>query len=250
VLPGLEVGRFHSPQPAAVGDSTIVVVRVDAERYGFRLLSAKLLALDKNPTAPEWLEGQNVIGVINASMFKVDHRTSLGYAREGPGINNGSWNKDNAIFAAGPLAPGLGQAQIIDRTCQDWSALVPQYRMLVQNIRMIDCRGRNTWAQQPRRFSTACVGTDREGRVLLVHARSAWSTHDLIDILLGLPLELVHLMYVEGGPEASLYVKVGGQVIVSEMGSFETGFSEDDSNRVFWPLPNVLAFEAGQEPGT
>jgi hypothetical protein len=26
------------------------------------------------------------------------------------------------------------------------------------------------------------------------------------------------------------------------MGSFETGFWENDSNRVFWPLPNVIAF--------
>ena len=50
-------------------------------------------------------------------------------------------------------------------------------------------------------------------------------------------------MYVEGGPEASLYVKVGGEV-VSEVGSFETGFFESDANQVFWPLPNVIGFAA------
>ena len=49
-------------------------------------------------------------------------------------------------------------------------------------------------------------------------------------------------MYVEGGPEASLYLAVGGQAIVSEMGSFETGFFESHDNRRFWPLPNVLGF--------
>ena len=28
------------------------------------------------------------------------------------------------------------------------------------------------------------------------------------------------------------------------MGSFETGFREDDDNRAFWPLPNVIAVAA------
>jgi hypothetical protein len=106
---------------------------------------------------------------------------------------------------------------------------------------MLDCAGRNTWAQQDRRWSTAAVGTDDAGRVLFIHARSAWSTHDFIDVLKALPLGLKRLMYVEGGPEASLYLKVGGTVLVAEMGSFETGFREDDDNRVFWPLPNVIA---------
>jgi hypothetical protein len=86
------------------------------------------------------------------------------------------------------------------------------------------------------------VGTDRQGRVLLILARAPLATHDLIDVLLDLPLGLERLMYVEGGPQASLYVKVGGRVVVSEMGSFETGFFENDANRVFWPLPNVIAF--------
>jgi hypothetical protein len=78
--------------------------------------------------------------------------------------------------------------------------------------------------------------------VLFVHARSPYAPHDFVDALRALPLGLTRLMYVEGGPEASLYVKVGERVAVSEMGSFETGFFENDENRAFWPLPNVLAF--------
>ena len=109
---------------------------------------------------------------------------------------------------------------------------------------MIDCRGRNVWAPQPRKWSTACVGTDRRGRVLLIHARAPFATHDLVNALLKLPLGLERLMYVEGGPEASLYVRADGRAAVSEVGSFETGFFENDANRVFWPLPNVIAFSA------
>jgi hypothetical protein len=143
-----------------------------------------------------------------------------------------------------PLLAGLPPARILDRSCEDADALARDYRVVVQSIRMIDCARRNVWAPQPRKWSTACVGTDAQGRVLLIHVRAAHATHDLIDVLLRLPLGLQRLMYVEGGPEASLYVKAGGKVVVSEVGSFETGFFETDANAAFWPLPNVIAFAA------
>ena len=66
--------------------------------------------------------------------------------------------------------------------------------------------------------------------------------HDFVDMLRALPLDLKRLMYVEGGPEASLYVAVDGKDVVSQFGSFETGFREMDDNKEFWPLPNVIGF--------
>ena len=228
--PGLEVGRF--------GDPPITVVRVDPARYEFHVLSAKTLGLKAAPTAPEWVERHGMAGAINASMFREDHLTSVGYMRDARGTNNKSWTRDNAVFVAQPLRAGLPPVRILDRKCDDASAVAARYRVAVQNIRMIDCHRRNVWAQQPRKWSTACVGTDKDGRVLLIHARAPFATHDLVDALLALPLGLERLMYVEGGPEASLYVRAGGQATVAEMGSFQTGFA----NGVFWPLPNVIAF--------
>ena len=232
--PGLEFGRF--------GDPPITVVRVDPVRYEFHVLSAKTRGLKSAPTAPEWVERHHMVGAINASMFREDHLTSTGYLRDARGTNNGSWNRDNAVFLSQPRRAGLPRVRIVDRTCEDARGLAREYRVAAQNIRMIDCRGRNVWAPQPRKWSTACVGTDRQGRVLLIHARAPFATHDLVNALLGLPLGLERLMYVEGGPEASLYVKGDAKAAVSEMGSFETGFFENDANRVFWPLPNVIAF--------
>ena len=243
LAPGFELGRFLSPRQSDVGDSTLVVVRVDPKRYELRLLSASLLPGGKPKTAPEWAEQHGALAVINASMFRTDGRTSLGYMRQGDAFNNRGWNKDNAVFVAGPREKRLPGAQILDRSCQDVPALASRYATVVQNIRMLDCAGRNIWAQQPKRWSTAAVGADDAGRILFIHARSPWSTHDLIDILLGLKIGLRRLMYVEGGPEASLYAKAFGKE-VRAMGSFETGFWENDLNILFWPIPNVIAVMA------
>jgi hypothetical protein len=238
VAVGVEVGRF----PAGAGGPTVTVVRVDPKENEFRLLSATVEGLAEAPTAPEWAQRAGMLGVVNAGMFQADHRTPVGYARWGEKTVNRRWNRDNAVFVAEPRDPAKPAAGILDRTCDDVPRDAPAYRLVLQNIRMLDCQGRNVWAPQPRRWSTACVGADADGRVLFVHVRAPFATHDLIEVLRALPLGLKRLMYVEGGPEASLYLAVDGRPLVSEVGSFETGFFESDDNQRFWPLPNVLAF--------
>lgn len=238
VAPGVEVGRL----PAKPGGPLVTVVRVDPRQNTFRLLSARLEGLSEGLTAPQWADRASVLGVINAGMFQGDGLTPVAYARSGDRAVNGRWNGDNAVFVAEPSDPARPAARILDRTCDDVRREAAAYRVALQNIRMLDCEGRNVWAQQARRWSTACVGGDADGRILLVHVRAPFSTHDLIDVLRALPLRLTRLMYVEGGPEASLYLRVGGVAVVEEMGSFETGFLESDDNHRFWALPNVLAF--------
>jgi hypothetical protein len=152
--PDLELGR--------VGNPPVTVVRVDPARYEFHLLSAKTLGLKATPTAPGWVEGHGVAGVINASMFRTDFLTSVGYMRDAKGVNNRSWNKDNAVFVSQPLQGGLPSARILDRTCEDAAGLAKRYRVAAQNIRMIDCKRRNVWAPQPRKWSTRVwAPTDR-----------------------------------------------------------------------------------------
>jgi hypothetical protein len=62
---------------------------------------------------------------------------------------------------------------------------------------------------------------------------------DFNGYLLKLPLDITQAMHLEGGPEASLSIHAGG-VDLDLSGSYETGFLPDNSNRVQWPLPNVL----------
>lgn len=79
---------------------------------------------------------------------------------------------------------------------------------------------------------------DREDHVLFIRSRSPYTTHDFINILLELPLGIRNAMYVEGGPQAQMYVE-SGDYEDEWVGSFETGFC-DESNERTWSVPNVI----------
>ena len=240
--PGIELGVFVSPRRSPVGDSTIHVLRVDPARFALALLMAGAETPATNRTARGWADHAGLRAAINSSMFQEDYLTSTELMVSADHVNNPRVTSGKAILAfdRDPAAPaGQPRVHIIDLDRDDLDALRPHYRSLVQSIRMVSWQRENVWSQSKRVWSHACIGIDGEGRPLLIHARSPWTTHDFIDILLELPIDLRQLQYAEGGPEAQLYVNAGG-VELERIGSFETGFFESDDNRRGWPVPNVI----------
>jgi hypothetical protein len=236
---GLELGTFASPRPSEVGDSLVRVLRIDPGRFELRLMNASAAGDGLPLTARQWCDRHGLVAAINPSMYQQDHRTSVSLMRTSTHVNNPRQSKDMTVLAFEPLSGAVPPVAIIDRECDDLDALRSRYGTLIQSIRMISCNGRNVWAQQPRRWSTAAIALDRAGRVLFIHVRSPYSTHDLIEILRALPLDIDRAMYAEGGPEAQLFVR-SGEKEHEFVGSFETGFLEGDDNRMAWPVPNVV----------
>jgi len=236
---GLELGEFHSPQPSDSGDSMVRVLRIDPLRFDLRLMNASDSIEDRPMTAAEWAHRYDLVAAINPSMYQEDHSRSVSLMRTRSHVNNSYLSKDRAILAFDRLDETVPRVQIIDRDCQDLEALRPHYGTLVQSIRMVSCDGRNVWTQQTGKWSTAAIGVDRQGRPLFIHVRSHYSTHVLIGILQELPLDLHNAMYTEGGPEAQLFIRSGGQEM-QFVGSFEADpiGRGDDANA--WPVPNVV----------
>lgn len=237
--PGLDLGIFEAPQRATIGDSLVRVVRVDLERFDLRLLNASARGGGQTRTARDWAEREGLAAAINASMYQADQRRSVALMRTRGHINNPNVTSAKSVLAFDPIRAELPRWKLIDRKCDDLDTWGARYRTLVQSIRMVSCRGGNVWSQQLRKWSTAAIGIDGEGRVLLIHARAPYSVHDLVDNLRQLPLGIARAMYVEGGPEAQLYVRGGGEEH-EFIGSYETGFNENDGNDHAWPVPNVV----------
>ncbi len=75
--------------------------------------------------------------------------------------------------------------------------------------------------------------------MLFIFSRSPYSMFEFNNSLLDLPIEIECAQHLEGGPEASLYLNYNG-VKIESVGSYETGFNENDENNTYWPVPNVL----------
>src|ERR1041385_6486490 len=147
-------------------------------------------------------------------------------------INNGKLGSDNSIVAFNRKDKSVPEFQIIDRECENWERLQTHYNTFSQGIRMIDCDRNNKWAQQDKKWSTVCIGEDKQGNALFIFSRSPYSVHDFIEILLKLPIDIQNTQYLEGGPEASFYLS-DNKTVVEKFGSFETGFNENNDNDRF-----------------
>lgn len=236
--PGLELGRFEGPA-GGTGDGLITILRVDPSRFELRLLNASAPGEGAARSARDWALRAHAVAAINAAMYQEDLRTSVSLMRARSHVNQRRLSRDRTVLAFDPLTPGAPPFRIIDRDCDDFDAVGQRYGSLVQSIRLVSCERKNVWTPSDRRTSAAIIGVDAAGRLLFVHARTAWPTSALADALLALPIDLQRAMYVEGGAEAQLFVASGGREL-ELIGAFD-GIPSIAQNRDAWPVPNVLA---------
>jgi hypothetical protein len=217
----------------------ITLIKIDPKYYSFKLLCAS----EKNNlrmTAKKWCQKHNLISAINAGMYQVDGIKNVGYMKNFNHINNPRLNtRYKAILAFNPVDATIPEIQIIDMKCQDFEKLKDKYQTLIQGIRMTSCRQENVWERQDKKWSSAAFGIDTSGNGLFIFAESPCSVHDFTNVLLSLPVSLYNAMYLEGGPEATLYFSANG-VEFEKIGSHETGSNEDNFQKIARPIPNVI----------
>ncbi len=235
----MELGAFVPQQKSESGDSVIHILRIDLQFFEFRLLNASSEAGGQRKSVREWVQKYGLIAGINASMYQKDNRTSVSYMKSGNHTNSSWISKDRTVLAFDPISKNLPPAKIFDRDCEKFDDVRKQYRSLIQSIRMVSCKRKNVWAPQEKKWSTAAIGMDSKGRLLFMHVRSPYATHDFINILLELPIDLQRAMYVEGGKDAQLYIHSGNHEY-EYLGNYATGLEESEGNHISWPVPNVV----------
>lgn len=239
----LIVERVRLPRAPEVdaGDRIATIVRVDLRRYAFRFLTQS----HDGPWRPAdaWVRDHHLAGAINAGMFLPSGRT-CGYLKaRGEVRSDRRPARFDAAIAFDPTAGGAPFAVGGTGCAADLDGMIGEFDSVLQGVRMmVDCQGRPQRTWRTRRYSAALLGADREGRAVLVHVRTPYRMQVLAEMLAAPELGLRGLVYMEGGPEASLVVH-DGAVRVREIGSWEDGFHEADDVRELWDLPNVVGFE-------
>ena len=243
LAPGLELGIFKAPLTSEIGDSTVRVLRIDPQRYRLRLLNASASESGRPLSAKQWSRQNDLVAAINASMYQEDYRSSVSLMRTKSHVNNPRLSKDMTILAFDRKSADVPLVKIIDRQCEDFKIWQKKYRTMVQSIRMISCTGKNVWTQQPQKWSTAAIGVDNRDRVLFIHVGSPYSTHDVINFLQALPINVTRAMYAEGGPQAQLYISIGDHEH-EFVGNYDIDIQGDMKKLITRPVPNVVGISS------
>lgn len=236
LAPGMKLAELvHEDK----GVLRIMVLRIDPAKYDFILYSAAWE--DGSPrTLEQWAEKYGLVAGINAGMFLQDGLTNTGFMRRGTRVNNARvGERFGSFFVSGPRRADLPRAAVLDRSQDNWEALLPLYDNVVQNFRLFGPKGAQLWPERGATHAIAAVGVDSQGHIVFLHCRAATTVHRFTRALLASPaLGIIAAMYVEGGAQAEMMINMpsysrlwAGQSPVDIL--FAPG-------TVDMPLPNII----------
>ncbi|MCK5148362.1 phosphodiester glycosidase family protein [bacterium] len=215
------------------------MIKIDANEYGLKLFCAEERK-HQNLTVRQWCQQYNLLGCINAGMFQMDGKANVGYMKNYDYKNNGRINsKYQSVAVFNPKDTTETSFYMFDIDEHNMTDIIDKYHTVIQNLRLIKRPASNRWSQQNKKWSEAALGQDKDGNILFIFSRSPYSMYNFNEILKSLPINIVCAQHLEGGPEASLFFSYN-DVTIEKMGSYETGFNENDNNHHFWPIPNVI----------
>ena len=240
---GLQYVELDAPEKSVVNDSKLTILKVDSRKFDFEFLTASEHG-KRLRTAEEWAKEFDKTVIINAGMYMYNKvHSNKGYMKNYNHLNNPTKsNYYNAILAMHPKDKRNPPFAIIDITYQDWEKVKTQYFSLCQGMRMIGQEGEGmAFAKRPdQSCSMVLTATDNAGNLYIIYTRSPYTHRTMIGFLQGLPLNIRTTVYLEGGPETSLYVNTGDTVI-AKYGSYVSNTCANDDNDHFWKIPNVIA---------
>lgn len=239
---GLFYCEIDAPEKSIINDSKLTLLKVDPNKCRFSLLSASEHRR-KNRTAEEWAKefGMNVI--VNAGMYNpTNARTNKGYMRNYSHINNHRLNgRYNVMMALNPKDKTSPSFKLFDLTFQRWDSIRPLFNSFCQGMRMIDAKGAPlSWDKRPGQQCSMVIGAiDIDGNIYFLFTRSPYTHQQIIGFLLSMPLNIRTTVYLEGGPEASLYIN-SGDTLITKYGCYVSKTYERDDNDHFRKIPNVI----------
>ncbi len=243
---GLYFWEPDAPEKSIVNDSKIFILKADPRVCNFRMLSSSEHG-KQNRAADVWAKEFGVNVVVNAGMFNMrNSRTNKGYLKNYSHTNNPKLNGYyNVMMAMNPKQKSDPAMMMYDLTATKWESIRTDYHTYCQGMRMIDCNGNKmVWDKRPGQACSMVVSaTDIAGNIYFIFTRSPYTHQKMIDFIISLIPDIRTTVYLEGGPEASLYIQTS-DTIISKIGSYVSTTYANDNNDHFWKIPNVIGIKS------
>lgn len=187
----------------------------------------------KPMTTSEWCNKFKLNIAINLGMYHKDFSTHVGYLKNGDYINNPKFNEYKSALLLNPTVKNLPYAMIIDLDKPEEFELINKYKTIVQNLRLIKGNRINVWKKKGQSWPEAGVGIDKNKNLIIFFTETPIVMYDLIEILLKLPIHIEKAYHTDGGPPASLSIRLK---------DFSLDLSGNLATKEQEPIPNILGF--------
>lgn len=242
---GADYMEMEAPKKSAINDSRISILKLNPATFEMKLLSATAEDDQKPKTASEWAEKYELNVVVNAGMYDLAKKMlSKGYLKSENHVNNPTlYPNYNAMIAFNPKDSLKSKFTVLDLKCENWDKVKTEYHCYAQGLRMIDCnRQPLSWNKKNQSCSMLVTAVDALGNIYFIFSRSPYTHNEMIEFMLAFPFQLNNAIYMEGGPQTSLFIQFGDRKI-EKIGSYVSETYPNDLNDHFWTLPNVIGFK-------
>jgi hypothetical protein len=238
VAQGVYLMEMNAPIKSILGDSKLTIIRLQKDSIQAYLKMAT--AFDSvSKTVKEWADTFDFQLSINAGMYDLARPlVSKGFMKSDTFINNNGINPsyNGVCFIQNQ------RIDLSDLMCETNFQLTKQ-QACFQGMRLLDCQGAEMdWKRKKQSCSMLVMGEDNQNHLYIIFTRSPYYHQDMVDFLKKMPFKLGLTMYLEGGPETSVYLDAPTKKL-ELVGSYVSNTYPTDKNDHFWPLPNVLGFK-------
>ena len=238
---GMEFIEIDAPEKSKVNNSVISILRIEPEHFEFEMYNASQRGR-KPLKASQWAEKHDLDVVFNAGMYDMTNgMTHRGYLKNNKHLNNRELEPHyNSMIAFQPKDSLNSNFDIFDLECQPWKSIKNDFNCYAQGMRMIDCNSEPlSWNKKKQSCSMLVAAKDPQGRIYILFTRSPYTQNQMISFMKDMPYDLSSAIYLEGGPETSLFIKTNN-ILIKRFGSYVTQTFANDDNPDFWPIPNVI----------
>ena len=238
---GVSYDDLSAPILSDINDSKLFIVRLDPKLVEFELFSAKEMAIT-SMSANRWADSFALNMVFNAGMYDLTNPliSKAMFKHKSFYLNKSIHPNYNGVIALHPKDSTYATPALVDLKCESLKSVDSNFDSYIQCMRMLDCTGEVlSWGKKKQACSMLVMSMDREGKLYLIFSRSPYTHNQFISFVKQLEIPLVNTVYLEGGPETSLYIQ-SERATFHKFGSYISDTYENDENDHFWNLPNVI----------
>ena len=213
-----QAGKEHIWQTNNVGIEHLVLgtaanpfilVRINPAVYEFVLCMAS--EKGESLSFKDWALEHNLHVAINASMYLPDEKTSTGYMQSATHSNNERiGSRLGAFFVAEPFdLENSPRVAIIEKGDSEWEKRIQEYRIRVQNFRLLGRDGTVPWKKNKKPGSIAAIGQEDNGNIVFMVSVLPLTVPEFARIARLLVPRLANAMYVEGSVKVGMYLHDG-----------------------------------------